>query len=81
MSHFESTGVFTPNKNADIVRRREAAYSILAMHLFFLQVIPNSAMERRSKQNLELLLVELKERYVNPIYSFHQLGERSYYLN
>ena len=60
MSHFESTSVFTPNENADIVRRREAANSILAMHLFSLQVIPNCATESKIKTELELIIGGIK---------------------
>ena len=60
MSHFESTSVFTPNENANIVRRGDAANSILAMHLFFLQVIPNCARESKIKTELELIIGGIK---------------------
>ena len=60
MSHVESTSIITPNKNADIVRRGEAANWILAMHLFFLQVIPNCATESKIKTELELIIGGIK---------------------
>ena len=60
MSHVESTSIFTPNENADIVRHEEAANSILGMHLFFLQVIPNCATESKIKTELELIIGGIK---------------------
>ena len=60
MSHVESTSIFTPNENADIVRHEEAANSILGMHLFFLQVIPNCATESKIKTELELIIDGIK---------------------